>query len=90
LKELLIIFHGDCLTDNGASETCTYDEHKMVIFSQQKTMSVLWYWETKSIIHVQKRYRWEHKESTWKTVHQVMVGTVSKDWQCPPLFPVAR
>jgi hypothetical protein len=49
LKEPLKKFHVDCLTDSGVSEMYTADEHKNVLSSQQKAMSVLWFWETKSV-----------------------------------------
>jgi hypothetical protein len=42
----------DCPADSGDDETYTADERKMAVSSQQKAMSVLWYWETKSVIHV--------------------------------------
>jgi hypothetical protein len=47
LKELLTNFHFDCLAESDASETHKADKHKMALSSQQKAMSVLWYWETK-------------------------------------------
>jgi hypothetical protein len=40
----------------------TADERKMAVSAQQKTMSVLWYWETKSVIQAQRRYRREYEE----------------------------
>jgi transposase len=54
----------DCPADSGAAETYTADECKMAISPQQKAMSVLWYWETKSVIQVQRRYRRECGERT--------------------------
>jgi transposase len=50
------------LADSGAAETNTADERKMAISPQQKAMYVLWYWEAKSVIQVQRCYRREYGE----------------------------
>jgi hypothetical protein len=54
----------DCLADSGAAETYTADKRKMAVPPppQQKAMSVLWYWETRSVIQMQRRYRREYGE----------------------------
>jgi hypothetical protein len=59
---VLAVFHVDCLGDIGASETYTAEQPKMAVSLQQKAMSVLWYWKTKSVIQVQKHYRREYGE----------------------------
>jgi hypothetical protein len=48
--------------DSGAAETYTADWRKMAVSPQEKTTSVMWYWETKSIIQVQRRYRRDYGE----------------------------
>lgn len=52
----------DFATDTGAAEGYAADERKMAVFSPQKAISVLWYWEIKSVIPVQRRYRLESGE----------------------------
>jgi hypothetical protein len=60
LKEPLKIF---VLIDfQAATETYTADESKMSIFPQQKAISMLWYWETKSVNQAQRRYRLKYGE----------------------------
>jgi hypothetical protein len=50
----------DCLADSGTAEKYTADKRKMAISLQQKAISLLWYWETKSVIQVQRHYSLTH------------------------------
>jgi hypothetical protein len=52
----------DFLADSGDAEMYTADQHKMAVSPQQKAMSVLHHWETKSVIQVQRRYCQEYGE----------------------------
>jgi hypothetical protein len=48
--------------DSVAAEMYTADERKITISPKKKAMSLLWYWKTKSVIQVQRHYRWEYGE----------------------------
>jgi hypothetical protein len=59
----------DCPADSGAAETYTADERKMSVLPspppprpKKTVVSVLGYWETKSVIQVQICYRREYGE----------------------------
>jgi uncharacterized membrane protein YoaT (DUF817 family) len=74
---MLIIY----AADSGAAETYTGEKYKMAVSPQQKSMFMLWYWETISVI--QDVWEYVENKSSWERVHQAMVGSISRDKYCP-------
>jgi hypothetical protein len=67
----------ECPADTSATENCTADESTLVVFLREEAMSMLWYYETKSVIQVQRLYHREYGAQEPGTFYQAIAGTVS-------------
>jgi hypothetical protein len=52
----------DFPADSGVAETYKPDESKMAGSPKKEAMPMLWYWETRSIIQMQRPNRWDSGE----------------------------